>query len=84
LRLYDTESFFCDTQLKAFIPGYLSKGTLGNLGMRRAAADRLIATLSGVVPEWSEMISKVARRAAHGSGNRKTRTDGCDAHKEHR
>ena len=33
---------------------------------RRAAADRLIATLSGVVPEWSEMISKVARRAARG------------------
>jgi len=33
---------------------------------RRAAADRLIATLIGVVPEWSEMISKVARRAARG------------------
>jgi hypothetical protein len=33
---------------------------------RRAAADRLIATLSGVVPAWSGMIPKVARRAAHG------------------
>ncbi len=33
---------------------------------RRGAAERLIATLSGVVPEWSEMISKVARRAARG------------------
>jgi hypothetical protein len=33
---------------------------------RRAAADRLISSLSGVVPEWSEMISKVARRAARG------------------
>jgi hypothetical protein len=33
---------------------------------RRAAADRLIASLGGVVPEWSEMISKVARRAARG------------------
>jgi hypothetical protein len=33
---------------------------------RRAAAHRLMASLSGVVPEWSEMISKVARRAARG------------------
>jgi hypothetical protein len=33
---------------------------------RRVAADRLITSLSGVVPEWSEMISKVARRAARG------------------
>jgi hypothetical protein len=33
---------------------------------RRAAVDRLIATLSGVVPAWSGMISRVARRAAHG------------------